>query len=389
MPDTSLTSTDASKEHYEAYEIAERIAVGPAGIVYRALQSGTHREVLFKVLNPDATHPLNSARVSSIKSSVDSVRHRCIAEWIDAYDDPDGYVLVFDYKKGIAGNFYPDEDRHLSVADGLRLAAQFCEVLQAAEQASFPHGDIKPSNIIIWNDPELGLSLQVLDWGLSSCRSQNPPESLDCMSPERLQGAAPSSAGDLFSVGVTLTFLLTGCYPVQGSTPEELITGWQNFNPASIALVRPDLGDHFCQWLAALMSFKSEDRPAAASHAIEALNLAIAVATMPQSAPSSAPALHLPFRAIKNKPRPAPPRAKVASPPRYLSHKASFQIRTTVLNPTSARKKSGTKRLMRVALAFCLVVSLAAASCIWAQKHYGIKWNDLLAGRWRGDRLQK
>ena len=377
MQNSILTSSGSPADHQDAYEIAERIAVGPAGIVYRAYQSGARREVLFKVLNPGCTHPLNTAQIPAIKSSANGTRHRLIAEWIDAYDDPDCYVLVFDYKKGIAGNLFPDDNRRLTKADGHRLAAQLCEVLQAAEQAHFPHGDIKPSNIIIWNDSEQGLSLQVLDWGLTICRSQHPPESLECMSPERLRGGAPTLAGDLFSIGVTLTFLLTGHYPVQGGSSEEIITGWQNFNPASIPLVRPDLDVHFCQWLAGLMSLKPEDRPASAFHAMDALNLAIAAA---QSAPlASISPTGSPSETVHTHPRHAPAR--------QISAHATVHIQSTVITQTSKPKRTGKRRWMRGFLAIiCTVVILVAASCIWAQQHYGIKWSDLLAGRWQSNK---
>lgn len=377
MPDSVLTSSGAAEGHHEAYQIEERIAVGPAGIVYRALQSGTHREVTFKLLNPAATHPLDPARVSAIKPSVDVVREHWIAEWIDAYQDADGYVLVFDYKKGIAGNLFPNEKRQLSMADGLRLAAQFCEVLHAAEQAALPHGDIKPSNVIIWNDPAQGLSLQMLDWGLSICRTRHPEESLHCMSPERLRGGAPTLAGDIFSIGVTLTFLLTGYFPVQGGSPEEIITGWQNFNPASIALVRPDLDEHFCQWLVWLMSCETKDRPASSSDAIDALNQAVAAATMAQSASLVAGNPTVVRKNTKRtKPRPPPPHAKFASSTRLLSTGVTTQPRP-----------SRSWRVIKGFLETCILLALVAAACIWAQKKYGLQWNDLLAARWHGSSL--
>ncbi len=385
MPDTSPTTSGTAEGHHEAYQVAERIAVGPAGIVYRAVQSGTQREVTFKVLDPEATHPLDSARVTAIKSTVNGVCQRWIAEWIDAYQDADGFVLVFDYKKGIGGNFFPSAERRLSAADGLRLAAQFCEVLQAAELGALPHGDIKPSNVIIWNAPEQGLSVQVLDWGLSLCRAQHPEESLHCMSPERLGGAAPTLAGDFFSVGVTLTFLLTGCYPVQGSAADVIITGWRNFNPASIVNVRPDLGERLCAWLAWLMSLKPEDRPTSVSHAMDALYPAIAAS---QSAPAAISPSGSLTQAVSTHPRSAPLRAQIATPTRQISVLATAHIQSAVITPTSKPKKTGKRRWMRVCSAIiCTVAMLVAASCIWAQQHYGIKWSDLLVGRWERNKL--
>ncbi len=380
MPDTALRNSSAAEGRHEAYEIAERIAVGPAGIVYRAIQVATNRDVIFKVLNPEATHPLDSARVSAIKSSVDAVRQRWIAEWIDAYQDDDGFVLVFDYKKVIAGNFFPDKDRRLSAEDGLRLAAQFCEVLQAAELAALPHGDLKPSNIILWNDPAQGFCLQVLDWGLSICRAQHPEESLECMSPERLQGGAPTLAGDFFSVGVTLTFLLTGYYPVKGSHPEAIITAWRNFNPASIANLRPDLGEHFCQWLAKLMSLDPKDRPFTAARALDSLKQADAAIVHPPSTD-----------AIKvvviTQPRPVLTRAPITPSTRLISSGTTVQIKGSESSPATKPTRSRKTRVLLGVLTACIIATLAVLSCIWVKQRSGLDWNQFIASRWHHESL--
>ena len=381
MPDSAPSTSSTARENHEAYLIRERIAVGPSGIVYCAVQSGTGREVLFKVLMPESTNPLDFARVAIIKSSADKVRHPCIAEWIDAYSDPDGFVIVHDYKKGIGGNAFPTKGHLLSQSEGFHFAILLCEVLLAGEQAALPHGDIKPSNIVIWNDPAQGLSLQVLDWGLSICRSTHPSESLDCMAPERLQGGAPSMAGDFFSVGVTMTYLLTGCYPLRGMDKNEIIAGWQNFDPAAIFQARPDLDEQFCEWLGWLMRFNVNDRPASASEAYEVLCQIIDDATAAQyiSDPASTRPDADPSEQFAADPlpepmvRPKPPKALVRT------------VKDSGIQFTSpGSKKSRSRRVMQIMLAACLITAIFAGFCFWAQRKYGADWKAELAGRWHG-----
>ncbi|BAP44577.1 protein kinase [Pseudomonas sp. StFLB209] len=77
------------------------------------------------------------------------------------------------------------------------------------------HRDIKPDNLLLDDDGELRL----LDFGLAFCpglSTQVPgelPGTPSFLAPEAFQGAAPSARQDLYAVGVTLYYLLTGQYP--------------------------------------------------------------------------------------------------------------------------------------------------------------------------------
>ncbi|WNW10687.1 bifunctional protein-serine/threonine kinase/phosphatase [Pseudomonas sp. DTU_2021_1001937_2_SI_NGA_ILE_001] len=77
------------------------------------------------------------------------------------------------------------------------------------------HRDIKPENLLLDEDGELRL----LDFGLAFCpglSTQAPgelPGTPSFLAPEAFQGATPAPQQDLYAVGVTLYYLLTGQYP--------------------------------------------------------------------------------------------------------------------------------------------------------------------------------
>ena len=75
------------------------------------------------------------------------------------------------------------------------------------------HGDIKPGNAIV----DARGDAHVIDFGLARVMGASGGEArggtLPFMAPELLRGEAPSVQSDVFALGVTLWFLLTGEHP--------------------------------------------------------------------------------------------------------------------------------------------------------------------------------
>ena len=110
------------------------------------------------------------------------------------------------------------------------------------------HRDIKPENLLLGDDGELRL----LDFGLAYCPglSEDQPSALpgtpSYIAPEAFRGEAPTPQQDLYAVGVTLYFLLTGHYPYGE------IEAFQRPRfgvPVSASRYRPDLPEWIAQSL--------------------------------------------------------------------------------------------------------------------------------------------
>jgi serine/threonine protein phosphatase PrpC len=104
---------------------------------------------------------------------------------------------------------------NLSLTQGLEVAMHLLRALGMLHRRNILHRDIKPDNLLLNEDGDL----RVLDFGLAYCpglSTQAPgelPGTPSYIAPEAYAGAAPTVAQDLYSVGVTLYFLLTGHYP--------------------------------------------------------------------------------------------------------------------------------------------------------------------------------
>lgn len=103
----------------------------------------------------------------------------------------------------------------LPLAQWLDLAERLLRAVGMLHRRQILHRDIKPENLLLGDDGELRL----LDFGLAYCPglSEDQPSTLpgtpSYIAPEAFGGGTPTPQQDLYAVGVTLYFLLTGHYP--------------------------------------------------------------------------------------------------------------------------------------------------------------------------------
>ncbi len=136
----------------------------------------------------------------------------------------------------------------IPLAQWLDLAERLLRAVGMLHRRQILHRDIKPENLLLGDDGELRL----LDFGLAYCAglSEDQPSALpgtpSYIAPEAFRGDAPTPQQDLYAVGVTLYFLLTGHYPYGE------IEAFQRPRfgiPISASRYRPDLPEWITQCL--------------------------------------------------------------------------------------------------------------------------------------------
>ncbi|MFZ4768078.1 MAG: serine/threonine protein kinase, partial [Roseimicrobium sp.] len=372
--------------------------IGTAGVVYCATQVATGHDVTFKVLTEEASHPLEPARILALRWRLDALRHPVIAELVDAYEDPDGFVIATAWlADGIGGNDFPVKRGPLSKAEARLVAMRLCGALLAGEQAHFPHGDLKPSNVILADRGLAGFDVQIQDWGLSSCRESQPVETLQFMAPERHHGHPASLQGDLFSAAATLYFLLTGTRAADGDTPEELLYAWGARGPNALAAARPDLDAHFCQWIGWLLRWQPGDRPQSVAQALEVLDQCVnyAATLEAQSAVEQSRPVAIPERAAVAAPKPRPasrplptgkPLMRLPQPAAPPTHPPPPAARRAAAPPTPDEPRKPAANRAQLAMAavmiLCAVAGLGITFVMWAEDKWGPHWRTEMAAEW-------
>ena len=405
--------------------VKDRLAIGTAGIVYRGVETATGENVTFKVLSAKMAFPLDLTRLLALRWRLDALKHPVIAELIDEYNDPDGFVIISSWLGDAMGaNLFPVKRRTLTKAEARLVAMRLCGALLQGEQQRFPHGDIKPSNVILADRGAQGLEVQVQDWGLTVCRDRQPPETLQFLAPERHHGHPPSMQGDLFSTAATLWFLLTAEAPAFGANAQELLVSWGTFDPTTLQQKRPDLDEHFAEWLGWLLRWQPGDRPQSITQALDVLNQvvtyaaamevkqtkqaeeqklqaekaasrAVAVAAAQEKVAMAVPSKAVPLatRAETAAQHAPPPRGPV-KPLGARPSSARLQLPISPPPPSPNDKSAAVKdippkekanvgqRVMLAIILLCIVAGIGVSFVAWAESQYGPSWKKELSERW-------
>jgi serine/threonine protein kinase/WD40 repeat protein len=203
------------------YEIAEEIHRGGQGIVFRAKQLSTARDVAIKVTRSGPfTGPQERERFSREVHILSRLKHPQIATIFDSGTAGDCLYFVMDYIDGCSLDTYV-ADRGLSIVQTLALFVDICDAVTAAHLQGVIHRDLKPSNIRV----DLNGTPHVLDFGLAKVNTVDDGPgmtqtgqflgSLPWASPEQAEGDFKriDSRTDVYSLGVVLYQLLTGEFP--------------------------------------------------------------------------------------------------------------------------------------------------------------------------------
>ncbi|PQO41026.1 protein kinase domain-containing protein [Blastopirellula marina] len=221
------------------YKLLEEISRGGQGVVYRAIQLGTRREVAIKFMLSRETWDISAARVR-FQREVDivcSLNHPGIVPVFDSGVADGRHYYVMDYVRGEHLDSYARAE-HLTVSQILNLMVRVCETVGYAHQRGVIHRDLKPNNILV---DESGRP-RVLDFGLSRTApvEQSHDHSgrvsitgqllgtLAYMGPEHICGKPEEVdiRSDVFALGVILYELLADEMPfdLTGTFVENLST---------------------------------------------------------------------------------------------------------------------------------------------------------------------
>ncbi len=194
------------------YEITGSPIRGGSGVLHRATDVTTGKEVAIKALAPG--FDLNRLeREAKVLAKVD---HPNVAR-LQGFEVIDGTAsLIVDWVDGEPLTNVLRKNSHLSVKRSIDIFEQVANALDAAHRAGIVHRDISPSNIMIGP----GDRITVIDFGLSG-GTETATVTIDgtvtgtprYVAPEVIEGAEASARSDQYSIAVLLHEMLTGSWP--------------------------------------------------------------------------------------------------------------------------------------------------------------------------------
>ena len=149
---------------------------------------------------------------------VSSVHHLDLTPVIDAgRQGPDCFVVTWDYGTHDAATMV--ERGPLPAADGALIAASAAAGLAALHERGVVHGDVRPGSLVRAEDG----SIKLTGAGVAEAfpppdlRPGTTPDIARYLSPEEVQGRAPSPASDVYRLGLVTYLLLTGRHAFDGT----------------------------------------------------------------------------------------------------------------------------------------------------------------------------
>lgn len=215
------------------YRLVERIGQGGMGAVWKASDDALGRTVAVKIFAPGTARDDDAARRDSEKRLLASVNHPSLVTLFDAHLEDDGRpYLVMEY---IDGGTLADliSAGPISRRDAASVAAELGEGLHVVHGAGIVHRDIKPANILLRPPLTAGHTFRAVlaDFGiaylLDTARVTAPGTAIGTaayISPEQVRGHAPTTASDIYSLGLVLLESLSGKPAFPHQTPVEAIS---------------------------------------------------------------------------------------------------------------------------------------------------------------------
>jgi serine/threonine protein kinase len=264
------------------YEIVEEIGKGAAAVVYRARNprgQGTLALKWFPRQGGAAGQAASEREKQAIREAriAASLRHPNIVavhrvEW---YPGPEGgLLLAMEEVPGVTVEEWMRSSGPPPVPAALSIVRHTARGLAHAHCRGIVHRDVKPANLILTPDG----SVKIADFGIareedaSGSHGRTFEGTPVYLAPEQVLGGPVDARADLFALGATLYFLLTGRRPFAAPSVAETLSRIVHHDPCPPSALRPGLGSCLDEVVEALLSKEPAGRPSSAAEVERALD---------------------------------------------------------------------------------------------------------------------
>lgn len=256
------------------YKILDQLGQGGMGRVYKAVHQTLHRVVALKMLAPRVVNTAKARKLFLREvRAAGQLSHPNIVTAYDANKLDGRHFLVLEYVDGPNLSEFVREHGPLPVGLACEIVRQTAVGLQYAHERGMVHRDIKPSNLLIERVEKTRTPLvKILDFGLARLHEPHKQDGSDSvltqaniimgtpdfLSPEQARGLHNADIrSDLYSLGCTFYYLLTGRVPFPGGTSLQKLLRHGTEEPSP---VEQDVPAPVLAILRRLLAKKPEDR---------------------------------------------------------------------------------------------------------------------------------
>jgi len=246
-------------------KIEKKIGQGGMGVVYLAIHESLNQEFVLKILNPALTGAEDTVdRFFREAQACAQLNHPSIVAIQNVGQDNGVYYIRMEFIEGETLEDLLKDDSQLDWREATRLCVQVADALAHAHQKGMIHRDIKPENIMKMPDG----SVKVMDFGLAKHVHSSAKVSVTgqivgtpfFMSPEQAGGKPTDARSDIYSLGVTLYYMVTGVKPFNGKNLQEIFLKHFFYAPESPKIYNDALPESLCEVVKTCLKKKKKER---------------------------------------------------------------------------------------------------------------------------------
>ncbi|MFE0130755.1 serine/threonine-protein kinase [Streptomyces sp. NPDC059037] len=248
------------------YRLGESIGHGGMGRVWRARDEVLHRAVAVKELTAaqwvqEADRAVLFARTHAEARAAARINHPAVVTVHDVLEYDDRPWIVMELVDGCSLADAVKDQGRVDPVEAARIGLWTLKALRAAHAAGVLHRDVKPGNVLLADDGRILLTdfgIAAIEGDTTITRTGEVVGSVDYLAPERVSGANPGPASDLWALGATLYTAVEGNSPFRRTSPlgtMQAVVGEEPAPPRNAGALAPVIG--------ALLSKDPEDRPTA------------------------------------------------------------------------------------------------------------------------------
>ena len=270
---------EGPEDLFEHYRILRRpedgsqwvLGRGNMGITYKAVDTRLQVTVALKIMNKQCAdnertfkYFLREARAAAV------LNHRNIARVIHLSDNREKCFYAMEFIDGETIAEFVHRQQRLPASEALPIVQQVARALTAAHDKQLVHRDIKPANIMLVNEVDEAAVVKLIDFGLakSFVKESNPlfysfasgfTGTYEFASPEQISEEPLDCRSDIYSLGVTLWYMLAGTSPFQGT--QFSVSSQHLEAPPPFHKLPADVPPKVTELLGRMLAKRPDDRP--------------------------------------------------------------------------------------------------------------------------------
>ena len=262
------------------YKLLNHLGSGGMGSVYLAEHQVMRHRVAIKLLPQHlASQASYLERFHQEARALVRVNHPNIVRAFDVDQEGTNHYLVMEFVDGTDLQAIVSRSGPLPYETAANYTRQAAEGLAVAHASGLIHRDIKPANLLV---DKVGV-VKILDMGLARLADDSQGSltreydqkmigTVDYLSPEQaIDSHKVDARADIYSLGCTLYFMLSGDAPFPQGTLAHRILQHQTAEPADVRITRPDAPLELLAICRKMMAKKAEDRYQSGDEVAQAL----------------------------------------------------------------------------------------------------------------------